>query len=97
MVSEEYLGIITNTKRKKAIETMLKGLDSNDLSVFDWDTKNDKPFNSKFRKVELQHGNLNMVPILLSRKQSQSSIYTTTAQSTSILRQSQKKWSTNFT
>lgn len=92
MVSEEYLGIITNTKRKKAIETMLKGLDSNDLSVFDWDTKSDKPFNSKFRKVELQYGNLNMVPILLSRKQSQSSIYTTTAQSTSILRQSQKKW-----
>lgn len=51
MISEEYLGIITNTKRKKAIETLLKGLDSNDLSVFDWDTKNDKPFNNKFRKV----------------------------------------------
>lgn len=76
---------------------MLKGLDSNDLSVFDWDTKNDKPFNSKFRKVELQHGNLNMVSILLSRKQSQSSIFITTAQCTSILQQLQKKWSINYT
>lgn len=97
MISEEYLGIITNTKRKKAIETMLKGLDSNDLSVFDWDTKNDKPFNNKSRKVELQHGNLNLVLILLSRKQSQSSIFIMTAQSTSILRQLLKKWSTNCT
>lgn len=92
MISEEYLGIITNPKRRKAIETMLKGLDSNDVSIYDWDTKNDKPFNHKFRKVELQHGNLHLVLILLSRKQSQSSTFITTAQSTSIHQQSPKKW-----
>jgi len=96
MIKEEYGSIISDPKKIKIIEKILKHIDERREEMMEWDFKNDKPINNKLKKIELHKGNIRLVNIIIFRKQNPLSISIMTARPTFMLPQLPKKLSINF-
>lgn len=58
MIGEEYVSVVSESRRKKQAERVAKSLEEEKGELVEWDFKTDRPVNNKLRKVELTVGKL---------------------------------------
>lgn len=68
MIGEEYVSVVSESRRKKQAERVAKSLEEEKGELVEWDFKTDRPVNNKLRKVELTVGKLKVVRLLLLQK-----------------------------
>jgi hypothetical protein len=56
MIDTEYVHIVSDVRQKKKIEKLMALFETSVVDNFDWDFKNDKPINSKLKKIEIDCG-----------------------------------------
>ena len=62
MLKEDYITILSQPKKVKVVEKIIKKLENqNESDTIQWDFKQDKPINNKLHKIELRKGKLHIV------------------------------------
>lgn len=60
MIDLEYINIVSDPKQKKKIEKLMNLFKSSVVDNYEWDFKNDKPINSKLKKVDIDCGKIKL-------------------------------------